>query len=266
MKRILKPVQRILQQFPAIHRAIRSVWTPPQKVYQHLSFHGPFTVEVEPGTSFQAISYGDVVENELFWRGYAESWEPQSLSLWARLAKSADFILDVGANTGIYALAAQAVRPTATVLAIEPSPRVFVRLQHNIELNGFPSYACDVAVSDREGSATFYDFPDAHEYSASLEPDMGGTIETIVPVTKLDTLLKRFGFPRVDLIKLDIEKHEPAALRGMREFLKRSPPIILVEVLDEKCRQGVADALDGLGYEWQPIADERNYLLMPAER
>lgn len=263
MKQILKPVQRMIQKHPSIHRALRSLWTPPQSVYQHLSFHGPFGVQVEPGVSFQAISYGDVVENELFWRGYAQSWEPQSLRLWASLVKSADFIVDVGANTGIYALAASAIRPNAKVLAVEPSPRVFARLQRNIELNGFPISATEVAVSDREGSATFYDFPDDHEYSASLEPDMGGTIETTVPVTKLDTLLHQYDFPRVDLMKLDIEKHEPAALRGMHEFLERSPPVILVEVLDENCRQSVGEALAGLNYEWSSVADERNFLLTP---
>lgn len=264
MKPLLKPIQRTVQRVPAIHRMIRSIWVPPRTIYQHLSFRGPFVVQVEPGASFKIVSYGDVVENELFWRGYGASWEPRSLKIWAGLAKSAQFIVDVGANTGVYTLAANAIQPRANILAVEPAPRVFTRLERNISLNHFSALAVEVAASDREGFATFYDFDHEHEYSASLEPDMGGKVETIVPVTKLDTILTRYGFPRVDLIKLDIERHEPAALRGMRQFLENHPPTILVEVLDEAARKEVADALVGLRYDWMPISDERNYLLTPA--
>lgn len=264
MKSAVKFLRNFAGRFPAIHHAIRAASVPPRRIYQHLSFIGPFTVKVEPGISLKMISDGNLVENELFWKGYAGSWEKDSLAHWRGLASDADYILDVGANTGIYALAASALRPSAKVLAVEPVPRIFAKLQRNIELNGFSTLAAAVAASDRNGTATLYDFADEHEYSASLEHGMGGTIETVVPTCTLDSLLDRFEFPRIDLMKIDVERHEPAALRGMRKFLESCRPTILIEILDDDCRRGVSEALFSLDYEWQQISDERNFLLTPA--
>ncbi|HXG81556.1 MAG TPA: FkbM family methyltransferase [Sphingomicrobium sp.] len=261
MKRLLKPLQRFINSVPALHHLLRSIWVPPPSIRQHLAFRGSFTVVVQPGVSFQLASSGTAVENELFWKGYAGSWERRSLELWREFARSADYVLDVGANTGVYALAAQALNPRAKILAIEPAPRIYAQLRRNIELNSFPILSAEVAASSREGTATFYDFEGEHEYSASLEPGMGGSVETIVPVTTLDKLLDRHGFPRVDLVKIDVERHEPAALRGFRNTLERDRPAILIEVLDNECRQGIADALDGLGYEWSGPYDRHNFLL-----
>ena len=260
---LAKSAQQLLGRFPAVHRAIRSVWSPPTSIYQHLLFDGPFTVPVDPGASFKMISYSNVVENELFWRGYAGTWEKQSLELWRDLVRKAEYILDVGANTGVYALAASALNPHAKILAIEPAQRVFARLKRNIELNDFPIDAVAVAASDREGTATFYDFAGDHEYSASLEASMGGTIETTVPVVTLDRLLAGHGFPRVDLMKIDVERHEPAVLRGMRGFLEKHRPILLIEILDDECRTGITEALHDLDYRWEQVEGDLNFLLTP---
>jgi FkbM family methyltransferase len=211
------------------------------------------------------MNYGSLIENELFWRGYAGSWERASLALWRDLVPDAGYILDVGANTGTFALAAQALNPTAKVLAIEASPRVFNKLISNIKLNGFPIIASGVAASDKSGSAIFYDFDGEHQYSASLEAGMGGTLLRRVPTACLDDLLEAHGFPAVDLMKLDVELHEPAVLRGMRRFIQRHPPMILLEVLSDDVERGVRHALDGVRYDWTRIADPegRNFLLTP---
>jgi ribosomal protein L11 methylase PrmA len=52
-----------------------------------------------------------LVENDLFWAGYAGNWERVSLALWRDLARDARCVLDVGANSGVFALAAAAVSP-----------------------------------------------------------------------------------------------------------------------------------------------------------
>jgi hypothetical protein len=46
-----------------------------------------------------------------------------------------------------------------------------------------------------------------------------------VPTVRLDDVLTT----QVDVIKLDIEGHEPAALAGMARLLKRSKPIVISE-------------------------------------
>jgi len=238
----VKVVQNVLRRFPFVHRAIRSVWRPPERIYRHLYFDGVFTVEVSPAASFTMESRGHLLENDLFWSGFANGWEAEPLRLWRELCATSNYILDVGANTGVYALAAQAINPTAKVLAVEPSHRVVERLRRNIAINDFAIEIAEFAASDFDGTATFYDFPADHQYSASLERTMGGSVPLQVEVRRLDTIVR---FPRVDLVKMDVERHEPAALRGMQSILRDSRPTLLIEVLDDEAERAVRAELPG---------------------
>jgi FkbM family methyltransferase len=266
----LKTIQQVLRRVPVFHKALRLVWRPSQRIHRHLYFDGPFRVEVEPGTAFRMINYGYEIENDLFWRGFAQGWEANALKVWREMVREADWIVDIGANTGLYALSAQAMRPAAKILAFEPSARVREKLVRNIALNGFSARALECAISDTTGTAEFFDFPGEHQYSASLEASSGGGVRIEVPVARLDDVLAAEGFERVDAIKLDVEKHEPAALRGMRRTLETHRPLLLVEILKHGMPP-VEAALDGLGYAFWKIPEARmgrayNYLVAPPEK
>lgn len=111
LKTVIKAAWRHLPlKLPAL-RALRATTRLPERVYRHLHFHGDFDVEVAPGTRFRIRSYANVVENDLFWAGYAKNYERASLAVWRDLCAGAETILDVGANTGVYALAAGALNP-----------------------------------------------------------------------------------------------------------------------------------------------------------
>lgn len=268
MKRVLKEFQHFARSHSNFHRAVRAVWTPPQSVFQHLYFDGQIRVEIEPGVDFCIECRGEEFENDLFWRGYGKGLEGRSLAVWRKMISAADYIADVGANTGIYALSAQALRPRAKILAVEPSPRVFAKLQRNIALNGFPILAVECAASDHEGTAVLHDFPGPHQYSASLEPGMQGTVEIEVRTATLDTLFAVHGFDRIDAIKMDIETHEPRAIRGMLAMIERSRPTMLIEILSSEIERHVREALGGLDYSFTSLAsqfdgDSRNFLLQP---
>src|SRR5580704_7380469 len=55
----------------------------------------------------------------------------------AYVERTAGLVIDVGINTGFYALLACAVRNDSTVLGFEPYPNVEYYLQKNIQLNSF---------------------------------------------------------------------------------------------------------------------------------
>jgi tRNA1(Val) A37 N6-methylase TrmN6 len=59
--------------------------------------------------------------------------EEQLLDCWTRAAKDAQVIFDVGANSGIYSLAALASQPNAVVHAFEPTPEIATRLRRSDE-------------------------------------------------------------------------------------------------------------------------------------
>src|SRR5580704_13125054 len=58
------------------------------------------------------------------------------LRCWTAAAKGSKVVFDVGANAGIYSLAALAIQPDATVHAFEPTPEIAARLRETAKLNG----------------------------------------------------------------------------------------------------------------------------------
>ena len=118
----------------------------------------------------------------------------------------------------------------------EPLPRIFARLAYNIEVNrAINVIAIPLAAADVEQISDFYYVPMMSLQSSSgLSRDFAedhGTESVPVSVVRLDTLLNTMRLGRVDLVKLDTEGTEPAALRGMGDMLGRCRPHILCEVL-----------------------------------
>jgi hypothetical protein len=84
---------------------------------------------------------------------------------------------------------------------------------------------CDAAISDREGYARIVD-SGRDGGTATLYGDTGQHID--VPTTPLDSWAEQQGWPRIDLIKMDIEGAEVAALTGMRRVRERNPHLTLI--------------------------------------
>ena len=80
--------------------------------------------------------------------------EKENLGCWETAAKDAKVILDVGANAGIYGLAALAVQPDVTVHAFEPTPEIAARLRETARLNRLDRlYVHELAVFNKNGRA-----------------------------------------------------------------------------------------------------------------
>jgi FkbM family methyltransferase len=240
---------------------VRRAWTPPQTIYRHLHFKGPFRVTAG-GRSFQLIHHGFELENAVFWSGLTGDWEGHSMALWIELCRSADVIYDVGANTGIYALVAKSVNPSAEVHAFEPVARVYDKLVSNDELNGFGVRCVKAALSDKDGTATIFDQPSDHVYSVTVNQNRAppGTevFESTIETRRFDTYARASGAgaARPSLMKIDVETHEPEVLSGMGELLGKSRPDLLIEILDDDVGARVETILDGLGYDYFGL-DER---------
>ena len=279
VSRLLGPLRTRTQLFVWI----RDVFHPGEAIYKHLHFRGEIQVPVSHNASFKIYHFGYQVENSLFWAGFEHGWEGMELRLWRTLASDASFIADVGANTGVYALTAAAINPGAKIVAIEPVQRIYQKLLANIALNAFDISAVQVAISDRDGESVLFDTDAEHNYSASLDPTMfDASIATGVPIrtARLDSFLDHLGWPHIDLLKIDVEKHEPAVLAGMQTRLAQNRPTILIEILDKQIAAAVDNHLDGLCYRCFAIdADKglietrelgnranRNFLLIPSEQ
>ena len=115
---------------------------------------------------------------------------------------------------------------TGRVVAFEANPLTAPVVASNLALNGFDR-RCEVvplALADVPGRRSFY-LSGGGDTSSLYEP--GEEVEPIeVEVTTLDAWLD--PAVAVDVIKLDIEGGEPAALRGMRETIRRAAPNLVV--------------------------------------
>jgi FkbM family methyltransferase len=243
---------------------LRRFWTPPPRILPHLYFRGPIRVDVGDGAAFSLMNDAYPVETDLFWRGAMNGWEGTSLRLWARACRDARVVVDVGANTGVYAFIAKAVRRDARVYAFEPIARVYRRLVENNALNGFDVVCRAEAVSNYDGEGRIFDLPVDHVYTGTLNRNMYGdglaAIETSVPVVRLATFLDRENAV-ADLIKIDVESHEPEVLEGLGVRLERDRPSMLVEVWHDgehgnlHMGERIEAAVAGKGYLYYRVDD-----------
>lgn len=182
---------------------------------------------------------------DLFWPCY----EPDVVALMDLLVPDDGCLLDVGANWGYFSLHLAARQGfVGRILGYEPSgARVaefdqLVRgfgLQHRIEI-------VPVALSDRSGTATLSDevwTGTAQVYAA------GAAAGEQIRLEPLDTL----GAPPAQLVKVDVEHHEAAALRGAQQYVAAHRPWVIFERHSAVSKEEFAEpfhVLEEVGYSF----------------
>lgn len=131
--------------------------------------------------------------------------------------------LDIGANVGNHALFFAPL--FREVWAFEPNPRTFTLLQLNASLAD--NVRCvNLGLSDAVGSALLR-VPTDNIGMATLQPGAPG-VAVACELQRLDDIPGLVG-RRVALVKIDVEGHEPAALRGAMAMLQRDRPVVVFE-------------------------------------
>ncbi|MEM9882374.1 MAG: FkbM family methyltransferase [Planctomycetota bacterium] len=150
-------------------------------------------------------------------------------------------MVDVGANIGCYTLFFARRLGLDPVLAFEPMTRHYRQLQANLWLNdlGGRVQTHQLALSDHGGEAVMHQPPTRRrngvqfntggarvldEAEAAEGPGEGETFR--VPLVRFD---ERFTLDRPTLIKIDVEGHELAVLRGMPAALAGPVRVLMVE-------------------------------------
>ena len=263
VKRSGKRLVRATYQHAPLKRQLVPLLRPlplPWRVWTRMRFDaGAVTIQIDDEHSFRLNVKGPV-EWKLFWRGFGRDWEATSIQLWARLSSSAGTIVDVGSNVGVYSLVARAVNRDARIVAFEPLDRMYQRLTANLTLNDFAITAEQVALSDHEGQALLFDDPRDYNQQASLEASAEARPHQVarnVRLTRLDRYCLEHGIESIDLLKIDIEGHEPQALEGMGSLLTTAKPTMLIEVLTDEAGSRISALLSGLGYETYRIHEGR---------
>ena len=165
--------------------------------------------------------------------------DPNEFSFLAEVLRPGMSVIDIGANEGLYSLFfRKRVGPQGRVIAIEPSARELRQLKKNLRINGFADVeVIATAIGARLAQAQLSVAEPGHAgfnaLGAIAAPWVKFVSQTEVPVTTLDLLAEARNWPRIDLIKMDIEGSELDALRGAEALLARDRPVLLLEAEDE---------------------------------
>lgn len=204
------------------------------------------------------------VSFQVFWKG-SGYYEPITTMVLQELLQPDTTFVDVGANMGFLSLIASLTKPGIKVIAFEPNPKNFRIFNENIAANGFKNIHCELlALSDGVGTATLY--LNGSDMSASLLPDFQDSFNPATDsiqtqTATLDCYFERLGVPAPLVLKIDVEGHEVAMLRGARRVLGDYAPTVILEVL-KPYPDEVNVLFKQLGYHFYQITDEG---LLPSE-
>ncbi len=148
-----------------------------------------------------------------------------------REALEADSVLiDIGANYGVYSLAAAGRSPNGRVWAYEPCTATAGCLRRSIVDNGFVNVTLSAqALSDRPGSGVLK-FGASPELNALVEDSGASGPAEAVELTTLDEQRALHRWRRVDVIKIDAEGHEARVINGGRAFFSELSPLVMCEI------------------------------------
>lgn len=203
-----------------------------------------------------------------------QSRDQPDIEMLGRLCKNAGYgavFVDIGANVGAYSFGVR--RFCAEVHAFEPQRIIFNMMCGSVALNGWLNVRCyNVALGRGPGQVEVPQFdynkalsfgsvefgPEQREQLSQARAHVAARVE-YVELRTLDS----YNFPRIDVLKIDVEGMELAVLAGASETIDRCRPIILIE--HGKSDKGILRAvLEAKAYEVED-SGTFDFLCTPSE-
>ena len=163
--------------------------------------------------------------------------------------------LDIGASIGEFTIAM--LESSRSVIAFEPRPAQARELASMFDAVGAAVRVEALALSDTPGVTAMRvvesdpgrsTIDDSNEL---IDADSAAVRTIDVPVRRLDDLHLGLDLNNVGLVKIDVEGHELAVLRGAVDTLRRNRPAVVVEAEERHHPDAVGaitELLTGLGY------------------
>lgn len=200
----------------------------------------------------------------LFERG---EWEPAQTALILDLLSRDAVVLNIGANTGYYALlAAAAVGPEGSVHAFEIQPAMIEILARNVARNGRERVVriVEKGCFSAPGEAMIEEVGDPG--SARIRFAGAGLR---VPLITVDQYVRAAALDRVDLLIIDTEGADFEILKGATGVLERFHPAVMAEthhlVEFGGSEEELIEFMSQFGYSSRPVLNEfsRDLLFLP---
>lgn len=171
-------------------------------------------------------------------------------------------ILDLGANVGYSAIYYHRRFPQAQIIAVEPSAANAAAARANIALAG-ADRSITVVESAIWPSVTHLAItnPDANAWAFRVAEVEAGTPGSF-PASTVPSLMRRFDWDRIDLVKIDIEAAERFLFARDTEWLARVEELV-IELHDRftpGCRAPVIEAMERDFGRWTELVQGENTL------
>lgn len=160
-------------------------------------------------------------------------FEKDNIAVLGKYLRSGTAYFDIGANIGLMAIPILKEYPAIYVYSFEPSMNSLPYLQRTRDNSIYRDRweIVPYAVSTKKGILTMHMADEAWSALDSIEAT--GRTPTSLDITiqaiSLDELWESIGRPEISVIKMDIEGHERAALRGATRCITATKPAILIE-------------------------------------
>lgn len=191
-------------------------------------------------------------------------FEPYMMLAFETLLHPGDTVYDAGCSYGILsAVLARMVGPRGRVEAFEPNPAVLAETGPILALNSTPREPAagqirlhPVCVGERSGGhASFYVLPGAGSVASTRNAEIrcfhADSALVEAPLAALDDLAEATG-TTPNLIKIDIEGGEYAAIQGARRLLAAHAPHLVIETHGKEI-DGIQGTLAGLVHELEAL-------------
>jgi FkbM family methyltransferase len=236
-------VKKLLRDSPVINLFIRNIirlvhtrfrWF--NNLVNQYRIYGNVSLHVNR-VKFTLYTQGDdFIANELY---YDLGYETNEFNLVKSLVKSGKYLVDVGANTGIFSIFASKVNAQLSIICFEPHPSNFTRLIKNIELNKLTNVQSFQEAIGSSRAEIVFTVPADLSISCTASATAGFTTnfhsikhkEILVQQTTLDEALQDVPLTSSDILKIDVEYYELEVLKGAESTFVHKRPLVIIEIL-----------------------------------
>ncbi len=198
---------------------------------------------------------------------YLNTSNMEIISVFRKLLRPGDVVVDGGANLGFLSLVAwQCVGSYGKVYSFEPQPGALELLTENIRLNQADNIVVvPKALWHETGTSKLYEFAEADHDLPSLgkRADKQVSREIIVETVRMDDVVRQ----PIRLYKLDIEGAEWSAMRGSQQILfSNSPPHVIIELNPRTCEPFSHEAIEVVDWLLEHAHHRRMHLIRRRKR
>jgi len=187
------------------------------------------------------------IQQQLFWYG---CYEKEVGDLLRSMLRANDVFIDIGANIGYFSLLSATISPSVRIFSFEPVKDLFQKMNVNISLNNIKNISTVNAAVGKisEEKELFVSASDNLGMSSFYQPENYSGKKERVKVVTIDDWFKTSELTKIDVIKLDVEGNELAALKGMRAVIEEQRPLVIVEINPQTLSLSGLKSLDIYNY------------------